>query len=259
MLPRPRTAIANFVVSVIVVSMLLSTIPSELGAKYDRRYTDPTDHSFTLYFDETFEYESVHSAFPQPQVLLSIGEMTAATGMASGTICNIIKNNYWSSWNCLNWDDSNNVCYWGCHLEFEEYTVDVEFVYQYEINHYGSATFNVHTEWPSGSAPESTVTLGSSTESFVVSAKVLLRLEVERTFVGATQYQNYVRNVISVEFPFVSTIDIDGGGNTITVGSTTFYVWDEILEIFLSIPRAILWFVRILTGQLSSEFISYAN
>ena len=85
MLPRPHRAIANFAVVVIVVSMLLSTIPPELGAKFDQRYTT-TDDTFTLYFDETFEYESVHSAFSQPQVLLSIGEMNAATGTISGTI-----------------------------------------------------------------------------------------------------------------------------------------------------------------------------
>jgi len=227
--PDRRKTIVSIATCVIIASMLLSTIPPELSAKYDQRYTT-TNESFTLYFDETFEYESVHSAFSQPVEIMSIDSMNWATGTMSGTICNIIKNNYWGSWNCLDWDDSNNVCYWGCHLEFEEYTADVEFVYEYEIRHHGSATFDVSTTWASGSAPVSTVTLSSSSENFVVSAKAELRLEVVRTFVGATSYQNDVRNTITVEFPFVSPTDIDGGGNTITVGSTTLYVWDDFVQ-----------------------------
>ena len=235
--PTYRHSIISLFACFITFSMLFSTIPPELGAKYDQRYTT-TNESFTLDFDETFYYESAHSVFGGPEVILEI-DTIASSGywdIWDWGICKAIQTFATSSWDCTDLDDSSDICsqHWsdGCYLEHEEYTVDLEFVYEYEIRHFGSATFEVETIWTSGSAPSSTVTMVSSTEDYVVGAKAYLELEVKRIFVGNNSNYGTQRNSFPVELPFLSPTDIDGGGNTMTIGDYELYVWDDYVTFF---------------------------
>ena len=213
--------------------MMFSLVPTELGAKLDNRYTT-TNETVTLPFDETFYYESAHSVFAQPEEIMNTGAFASGWSWAA---CETIQYFASSDWDCTDLDDSNDICpdgwiTYGCYLEYDEYTLDIEFVYDYKIRHFGSATYDIETIWSTNSVPSTTVTMVSTTEDYIMSAKAQIEIEVKRTFVGPNTNSGTLRNTFDVSLPFVSPYDIDGGGNMMSIGGYSLYLWDDYVTFF---------------------------
>lgn len=237
MLHPKRKRITNFATILVLLSLMISTTPPELGAKYDQRFTT-TNETITLDFDETFTYQSSHSVFGGPEEILTLSTIpsTGYWDLWDWGVCETIQL-FASSWDCTDLDDSSDICnqHWsdGCYLEYDEFTIDLQYVYEYEIRHQGSVTLDVSTTWYSSSSPSTTVSVVSSSEDYTVAAKAYMEVELKRTFLGANSNYGTIRNTIPVfTLPFVSPYDIDGGGNTMTVGSTTLYIWDDYVTFY---------------------------
>ena len=207
----------------IIISMLISIVPPELGASFDERYST-SNETITIDFDETFTYESTHSAWDEPEEVMSFDSIPGSDFI----YCNAIRAFTTPDWDCSDLANYGSGDFWNGHyLEYEKYTVDIQMIYKYEIRHFGEITYEISTTWSSESVPISTITLESSTEDYVISAKVLLRIDIQRIYHGPSNDQNELRNQFLVDIPFISNTDIDGSGNTIQIGFDHYYIWDE--------------------------------
>ena len=218
-----KTITGLFILFSVIFSLLISTVPIELGASFDERYTT-TNEIITIDFDETFIYESTHNVWNNPEEILSFDSIPGS----DLAYCIAIQVYATSNWDCTDLANYGTGSFWNGHyLEHEEYTANIQLIYSYEIRHFGEVTYDISTTWSTDSVPTSTITLDSSTEDYIVAAKVLLRIDVKRIYHGPLNDQNHLRNDFQVDIPFVSNIDIDGSGNTIQLGLQQYYVWDE--------------------------------
>jgi hypothetical protein len=222
----------------VTLIMFMGSVPSaELAQAISKANTPPTSTTEVIPFSETFYHESRETL--ASITLAQWGAFSMTT--PDSDYCSEIQY-YWSSWDCrdaetlsVNGRAIGNVCYGGCYLEFEKYTLELEVVYKYKFEYSGSVTFDTTTEWSETGQPQTTVTLTDSTENIVVSAKAYLDLSIKRYFDGPNSGDMFLRQtLINKEFPYLSPTDIDGGGNGFTVRynnrNYNFYAWDDYVE-----------------------------
>ena len=179
----------------------------------------------TFEFDETIYHESIRNAFGSNPTMFTV----PAWGAGDGTVCQAIQTFATSTWDCTDLD-IKNVAFGGHHLEYDQYSFNLQFVYQYKIEYSGSIDVETTTIWPNFGQPQTTTTVTDSTEKIIVSAKASLRLQIYRTYVGPGMDYPQLRNVIPVDVPVFFPTDIDGDGSGFNVGNTRMYTWDNYVE-----------------------------
>ena len=222
----------------VTLIMCMGSVPgADLVDSISKANTPPTTTTEVIPFSETFYHESRETI-----TTLTLAEWGAFSSYTPDeTYCSHIQA-YWPSWDCrdaetlaVNGQPIGNVCWGGCFLEFEEYRLELEVVYKYKFEYSGSVTFETTTQWSSTGQPQTTVTLTDSTENIVVSAKAYLDLSVKRYFDGPNSGDKFLRQIVfDKQFPYLSPMDIDGGGNGFSVAynnrNYNFYAWDDYVE-----------------------------
>ena len=216
----------------------MGSIPgAELAQSISMSKTAPTTTTEVIPFSETFYHESRENL--ASVTLAQWGAFSYST--PDGDYCSAIQS-VWPDWDCrdaetlaISGQNIGNVCYGGCYLEFEKYTLELDLVYKYKFEYSGSVTFDTTTSWSDNGQPQTTVTLTDSTENTVVSVKAYLDLSIKRYFDGPNTGDMFLRNIIINKiFPYLSPTDIDGGGNGFTVGygnsNYNFYAWDDYVQ-----------------------------
>ncbi|MDP6907144.1 MAG: hypothetical protein QF440_06990, partial [Candidatus Thalassarchaeaceae archaeon] len=181
----------------------------------------------TFYFDETIYHESENELFASHRTLFTTPSIpgNAPWYNADEATCLVIKG-YAPVWDCRDLDGSPGGAQ-GHYLEHDKYSFNVAMVYQYKIEYSGSVEIETRTTWSYGSAPQTTMTVTDSSETMIVSAKASLRLNLYRHYVGPNGHDYQLRNELPFDYPALSTSDIDGSGNSVTIGGQRFYKWDQ--------------------------------
>ena len=182
------------------------------------------------------------------EVIAEWGAGGAITGNIDDLACNYIKDNFWSSWDCRDFEMQDGSdgglwgtqgewdCYNGCFMEHEKYTAELDIVYEYMFDYTGTITVDTTTSWSSTGQPTTTVELTNSYENIDTYVRAFFDLNIKRYFddssEGAPSVVVLRQTVFNHEFPFIAPNDVDGGGDAFYVsGLGYFYEWDEFVEI----------------------------
>ena len=231
----------------VTLIMCMGSVPSaELAQAVSMANTTPTTTTEVIEFSESFTHRSRENIFDE--VIAEWGALGAITGLVDDNACTYIKDNYWSSWDCRDfelqdgsdggfWGTSGEWdCYQGCYMEHERYELKFDLVYEYKFDYSGSVTFDTTTVWSETGQPQTTVTLTDSTEHIETYVKAYYDLTIERWFddsgEGSPSVNVKRQNVFNHEFPFISPNNVDGGTNRFYVSDIGyFYEWDNYVHI----------------------------
>ena len=126
-------------------------------------------------FSESIVHQSRENILDE--VIAEWGAGGAITGNIDDLACNYIKDNFWSSWDCRDFEMQDGSdgglwgtqgewdCYNGCFMEHEKYTAELDIVYEYMFDYTGTITVDTTTSWSSTGQPTTTVELTNSYEN----------------------------------------------------------------------------------------------
>ncbi|RZD33936.1 MAG: hypothetical protein CXT72_07015 [Methanobacteriota archaeon] len=238
----------TFPVATILVALLMcmGSVPSAELAQAVSVANTSTTTTEEITFSESFIHQSRENILNE--VIAEWGALGAITGLLDDNACTYIKNNYWSSWDCRDFELQDGTdggiwgtqggwdCYSGCYMEHERYKLKFDLVYEYKFDYSGSVTFDTTTVWSETGQPQTTVTLTDSTENIETYVKAYFDLKIERWFndyrEGSPSVNVKRQDVFNHQFPFISPNDVDGGGSGFSVsGFGTFYEWNNYVRI----------------------------